>query len=124
MPAHLLAVVADAKKGLPFKNAKFDLILSMRFFHHVHLSEERCAILKEFTRVSAEWVILSFYKMNWLHSVQRKLRRMIKKSKTQIKMIPGKTFRQEARSAGLRIVKVYPLLKGIHGQHIALLRKM
>lgn len=124
MPAHLLAVAADAKKGLPFKNAKFNIILSMRFFHHVHLSQERRAVLKEFCRVSSEWVILSFYKANWIHSLQRKLRRVIKKSKTQIKMMPGKTFRQEVESVDLRIVKILPLIKGIHSQQVALLRKI
>jgi hypothetical protein len=61
--------------------------------------------------------------MNLLHSIQRKWRKRIKKSRTRIKMIPRKEFYKEIESAGLRVVKVFPLFKGIHAHHIVLLRK-
>lgn len=117
-------VVADAKQGLPFKKGAFSLLLSMRFFHHIHEKEERESIFKEFSRATSSWVILSYYQKNLLHILQRKLRRRIKKSKTRIKMIRRKEFYKEVEGAGLRVVKISPLLRGIHAYHLALLRKM
>ena len=122
-PAYPLAVVGDVKKGLPFKQGVFGLLFSIRFFHHVHRKHEREAILGEFSRVTSHWTVLSYYQMNFLHSLQRKLRRKIKQSKTRIKMIPRKDFESEVESAGYNIVRIYPLFRGIHSQHIALLRK-
>lgn len=119
----LSGVVADAKQGLPFKKGAFSLLLSMRFFHHLHEKEEREFILKEFSRATSSWVILSYYQRNLLHILQRKLRRKIKRSRTRIKMIPHKEFYNEIEGAGLRIVKISPLLRGIHAHHIALLKK-
>jgi len=119
----LSAVVADAKNGLPFKKDTFDIILSMRFFHHLSNAKEREFILHEFSAVSAKWVILSFYQKTFSHLLQRKLRRKVKKTKRRISMISRKEFLQETKRAGLSVVKVFPLFKGIHAHQIALLRK-
>jgi ubiquinone/menaquinone biosynthesis C-methylase UbiE len=116
-------VVADAKQGLPFPHDVFSLVFSMRFFHHLHDKSDREAILKEFSRVTSDWVILSFYQRNALHVIQRKLRRRIMKKKTRIMMIPRKEFYQEIEDAGLSLIKVVPLFRGIHAHHIALLKK-
>ena len=120
----LLGVVADAKQGLPFKKGAFSLLLSMRFFHHVHEKEEREFILKEFSRANSGWVILSYYQRNLLHILQRKLRRRIKRSRTRINMIPRKEFYKEVEGAGLSVVRISPLFRGIHAHHIALLKKI
>lgn len=117
------AVVSDAKKGLPFKGEAFTVLVSMRFFHHLHKKEEREFILKEFSTVSSKWVILTFYRRNLLHSLQRKLRRRVKKTKRRISMISRKEFQQEVNRAGLSVVKVFPLFRIFHAQHIVLLRK-
>lgn len=117
-----LGVVADAKQGLPFKRRVFDSLFSMRFFHHLHRREEREFILKEFSLVTAEWVILSYYQKNLLHFLQRKLRRRIKKSRTRIKMISRKEFFKEIERADLKVMKIFPLFRGVHAHHIALLK--
>lgn len=118
-----LGVVADAKKGLPFKSDVFDCLFSIRFFHHIHDEKERELILKEFSRVSGRWLILTFYKSNFLHSLQRKLRKKIKKSKTRIKMISYREFVSVVERSGLSVVKMFPLFKGLHSQQIVLLKK-
>lgn len=117
------AVVSDAKRGLPFKEEAFAVLVSMRFFHHLHKKEERQFILKEFSTVSSKWVILTFYKKNFLHSLQRKLRRRIKKAKRRISMISREEFQQEVNRAGLSVAKVFPLFRIFHAQHIVLLQK-
>lgn len=116
-------VVADAKGGLPFKRNSFSVLLSMRFFHHLQSKEERDFILKEFSYVSAEWLILSFYKKTLFHFLQRKLRRKVKKSRTRISMISNREFKEETAKAGFRVVKNFPLFRGIHAHHIVLLEK-
>ena len=123
-PRFLLGVVTNAKQGLPFKKGAFSLLLSMRFFHHIHEREEREFILEEFSRITSEWVILSYYQKNLLHILQRKFRRRIKRSKTRIKMISREEFFKEVEEAGLRVVKIFPLFWFIHAHHIALLKKM
>ncbi|MEA3421230.1 MAG: class I SAM-dependent methyltransferase [Acidobacteriota bacterium] len=121
--ASVSGVVADAKHGLPFKQEVFNIILSMRFFHHLHEKKNRKFILKEFFYVSSKYVILSYYQMNFLHILQRKFRKKLKKSKTQIKMISRKEFQEEVEDAGFSIIKIFPLFRGIHSHHIAFLEK-
>ena len=115
---------ADTKAGLPFKDDAFDLLLSMRFFHHVHEGPEREAILHEFNRVVKEWVILSYYRSNPFHQMQRKVRRRVKRRQTRISIISAKIFEKEINDAGFEIIKTYPVIRGIHSQWIAFLRKV
>jgi hypothetical protein len=122
-PGGILGVVVDAKQGLPFKRDVFFLLFSMRFFHHVHEKDEREVILKKFFRVASDWVILSYYKKNLLHILQRRMRRRVMRKKTRIKMVSRREFHEEIRSAGLKVVKVFPVFRGMHAHHIALLRK-
>lgn len=117
-------VVADAKRGLPFKDSIFPILVCMRFWHHVHDPVERKAILDWFSRVTSEWVILSFYRVNALHRLQRRFRRLLKKSPTRIKMISKTEFFEEVRGAGFECVEVFPLFRSIHAQHVALLKKV
>jgi SAM-dependent methyltransferase len=114
--------VANAKQGLPFKSGAFDVVFSLRFFHHIHDPLDRARILGEFQRVTAGWAIVSFYRMNGLHGIQRRLRRKFHKSRTNIKMIEPGTFEKEAAAAGFEVVRVFPLFRGIHAYHLALLR--
>lgn len=117
-------VVANLVRGLPFRRGSFRLVFSMRFFHHLHETRARRAALAEFARVTGEWLIVSYYQANPLHLAQRALRRKVLRKTTRIKMIGGREFREEAASAGLEVVRVVPLFRGLHAQHIALLRKM
>ncbi len=120
---HLGGVVADFKRGLPFKPGAFDYVFSMRLFHHLQAEEDRKAVLGEFARAARKGAILSFYRMHGLHSLQRKIRRLFKKTQRNIRMVSGETFQREAAGAGFTIERVRPLFRGIHAQHIALLKK-
>jgi SAM-dependent methyltransferase len=117
-------VVADAKNGLPFKKGIFPGLLCMRFWHHVHDPAERKAILGFFSQVTSGWMILSYYQINALHRFQRRFRGKLKKSPTRIKMISRTEFYDEVRGAGFECLKVVPLIRGIHAQHVALLKKI
>ncbi|MCJ7582946.1 MAG: class I SAM-dependent methyltransferase, partial [Candidatus Aminicenantes bacterium] len=119
----LSGAVADATAGLPFKGDVFSLVFSLRFFHHVHHSEDRRKILNEYARVSSGWVVLSYYQSNALHKIQRKFRRQIKKTPTRIKMISRQKFQSQAEEAGFEVVSVFPLFWGLHSQHLVLLKK-
>jgi SAM-dependent methyltransferase len=118
-----MGIIANITAGLPFRAGAFPLILSMRFFHHLHVSEDRRSVLREFARTSAGGLIVSFYQANALHQIQRKLRRIFKRSRTRIKMITRREFKAEVGAAGFEIVRLVPLFKGVHAHHIALLRK-
>lgn len=122
-PSNGRGAVANATLGLPFKEAIFSLVFSMRFFHHIHNSQDRRKILEEYCRVTSGWAVLSYYQSNTLHKIQRRFRRKIKKTPTRIKMITGQEFQSEVEESGFEVVSVFPLFRGIHSQHIALLKK-
>jgi ubiquinone/menaquinone biosynthesis C-methylase UbiE len=143
----IAGAVANAKQGLPFKGGVFQVVFSLRFFHHLHEKQARTFILNEFSRVSKGWVVLSFYQVNFLHKIQRQLRRKVNKSSTRIyqvnflhkiqrqlrrkvnksstriKMLLAEEFAEEIEQAGLKPVRIISLFKGLHSQHIALLKK-
>ncbi len=114
-------IVADLTKGLPFRGGAFDAALVMRLFHHLQRSEDRRDVLAELARVARGPVVLSFYRTNRLHVLQRKLRKILRGKSYEIQMIAGRVFRDEVEAAGLRVVRAVPLFRGLHAQHIALL---
>ena len=87
------------------------------------LSEDRRAVLAEFARVASGGVVMSFYRFRGLHALQRRLRRLFKPSHRDIRMVAGETFEREAAEAGFVIDRIYPLFRGIHAQHIVVLRR-
>jgi SAM-dependent methyltransferase len=115
--------VANATQGLPFSGSAFDVVVSIRFFHHLHAPEARAAVLSEFARTASGWAIVSFYRESGLHTAQRRLRRFFGKSRTNIKMIEKGGFEREAVAAGFEVAKIVPLFRGLHAYHLALLKK-
>jgi len=119
---HIGGATADLRGSLPFKPAAFGYVFSMRLFHHLHVPEDRLAVLREFARVASGGVVMSFYRFRGLHAVQRRFRRLFKPSHRDIKMVERETFEREAADAGLVIDRIYPLFRGLHAQHIVVLR--
>jgi len=117
------AIVADAKRGLPFRAGAFLAVFSLRLLHHIHDPAERRAILAEFNRVSSSWAVVSYYRTNALHKAQRSLRRLLRKNPRKIRLIDEAEFRDAASSAGWDVVRDAPLFRGLHAARIALLRK-
>lgn len=118
-----IAIILNMLDGLPFLDNSFEIVISLRFFHHLHSSQERLTVLRELARVTRRWAILSFYKQQLLHAGQRKLRRLIKPSSTRISMLPLTTFKEEVSAAGFYLRKLTPLFPAFHAQHFALLEK-
>jgi len=114
--------VADAKQRLPLKDSSADILLSMRFFHHIHAPDSRRFILSEFGRVTSRWVVVSFYQSSPLHRLQRFVRNLLKKTQRKIKMIDRKEFEQALEDSALQLERTFPLFRGIHAQRIVLLK--
>ena len=89
----------------------------MRLLQHMEAPEDRMAALKEMGRVTRRWVLVSFYRTNPWHRLVRGLRGM----ESRITMIPENAFREEAASAGLRVVRLIKPLGFYHAQTLALL---
>jgi len=114
---------ADIVAGLPLKPGAADVVLSLRLFHHLHRAEDRAAALTEFARVARYGAVVSFYRENRLHALQRKLRARIKGARYEVRMLEGRLFKTEAEAAGFRVVAVEALFRGIHAQRYAVLEK-
>ena len=122
-PGRHRGAAADFKAGLPFKSGVFDVVFSMRLFHHIHDAEDRRRILSEFGRVAERWAIVSFYKMNAFHALQRVVRRRLFRKRRKIKMVRWPEFKADFEAAGFVLRKKKGLLPGLHAQHILLLEK-
>lgn len=119
-----IGIVIDMLTGFPFIESSFDVVLCLRFFHHLPSSEERLRVLTEISRVTKKWAVVSFYRKQFLHELQRKLRRRLHPSRTRLSMLPLSTFGQEVAAAGFRLKKLVALCRGLHAQHFALLEKI
>lgn len=118
-----IGIVINIFSGLPFADSSFEVVLCLRFFHHLHSPEERLSVLREIARVTRRWAIISFYRKQPLHELQRKLRRLVRPSPTRISMVALSPFLKEAAAAGFRLKKIIALCRGFHAQHFAILEK-
>lgn len=120
-PHHFL--VGDIKH-LPLKDNSFDCIVTIRLFQHILHSSARFQILKELHRVTKKFVILSFYRYNLLHSVERWVRCRIKNVNKKINMLPLGDFEKELSSIGFKVLSLFPVMRYFHAHNIVLLQKL
>jgi len=111
-------------KHLPLKENSFDCIITIRLFQHILNSSIRCQILKELHRVAKKIVIISFYRYNILHSIERWIRCRTKNIKKRIIMLPLDDFVKELNSVGFKVLNLFPVMRYLHAHNIVLLQKL
>lgn len=98
-------VRCDAER-LPFEEATFDAVVSLRFMFHLP-PEVRVKILREMGRVSRRWVMFDArtrYSVNFLwRSVRRLWGRPLDSD-----YFTRAVIERDAQAAGLRVVKIFP----------------
>lgn len=106
--ANLEFALCDAEE-LPFGDAAFDCVISLRFMGHLP-PQVRQKVIREMSRVTRNWLILFFYDPG---SVKEMLRRAKKRRGAQdhawYTVAPG-DLERELRSIGLRVRMVKPVL--------------
>lgn len=108
--------VTGLAEELPYPDRSFEVIFSLRLLQHIHERDRRLAILNEFNRVSRRWVVVSLYVQAPLHLLHRR----IVKLTSRITMLSRGELREEAREAGLQLVRMVSVLPGLHAQRICL----
>lgn len=114
-----LYVVMDIRH-LPFKANAVEATFTMRLFHHGFAREQMGEILTELARVSRRWVILSYYRSNWLHGLFRRL----KGFSSRIRMMTHAEFNAEVACAPLVIRSRRPAIPFLHAQTLVVLEKI
>lgn len=106
-------------RSLPFKNDTYDLVMTIRFFHHYFEPHDRLAMLKELHRVCKRYTIITYYRNTAIHKLAKKLNNKGNK----IVMFDKKRFNQEIESAGFHVVCEKIPLPLLHAQRFVLLEK-
>ena len=110
-------------RNLPLKDNTFDYVITIRLLQHMLNASIRRQVLRELHRVAKKMVILSFYRYNFLHSIERWIRCQIKNVDKRISMLSLNDFSKELNSTGFVVLRLFPVLKYFHAHTIALLQK-
>jgi len=109
---------------LPLKDNSFDCVVTIRLFQHILQPGRRLQILRELHRVTKEIVILSFYRYNILHSIERWAKCRIKNVNKRISMLPLRSFAKEFNSAGFKMLNLFPVIRHFHAHNIVALQRV
>lgn len=100
-------VQCDAER-LPYRDGSFDLVLTGRFMHHLP-AEVRVWILREFARVSRDWVVADF---NMQYGLKYHLRRFRAGLRGQLpsrqRLSPAQVL-TELAEASLQVHRIFPV---------------
>ncbi len=114
--AEITGVVADIT-SLPFRDRAFDATVSIRLMQHLDFDVAMRAV-SELKRVSKRFVILTFYRENFLHRLERKLTGR----KSGIRFFDAGKFVKSAGEIGLELVASRAPLGPIHAQTVLVFR--
>jgi len=107
---------------IPYKSGSFDCVFSARLTHHIPDAGERDRFIRELGRVSRNYVVMTFFHTWSVKNILRRIRRLWNKKRPKITMTTGE-LRDVARTAGLELVKTFPLARLFSGHHYAILKK-
>jgi len=110
-------------RNLPLKDNTFDYVITIRLLQHMLNSSIRHQVLRELHRVAKKTVVLSFYRYNFFHNIERWIRCQIKNVDKRISMLSLDDFRKELNSTGFVVLRLFPVLRYFHAHTIALLQK-
>lgn len=121
----LVPAVASAF-ALPFPDNSIDVIVSMRFIHHISVADDRALLLNEWARVSRNYVLVS----SWVDETGFRAESRLKKQKRRQ---PGKDYNKfvhshgelaaEFKAAGFEIVDTIDHIPQISPWRLYVLRK-
>lgn len=108
-----------------YGDAAFDAVICNRLLHHFTEPATRTRALTELARVSARWVIISFFNAGAFEALRKRLGFFLI-GRTQQRRVPIslEQFKADAAAAGLRVVDSYPTLGRISPQWYLLLEKV
>lgn len=109
--------------SLPFPDGVFDGMVIFRLFHHLVDPEMRKAAFQEAARVTRSFLLISYYGVNPLHELTRKLNRKASVRRGKKAFLAQGTLEAEAALAGWRYCSGGKPLPFIHAQRVALFRK-
>lgn len=104
-------------KNLPFPDGSFELVVSIRLFHHLDEEEIKRA-MDELLRISSCMILLSFYKPVKIHSAVRKVRGLPPRIKTY-----EEDFIRALLAGRAEVIRSSSLIPLFHSQHFLLIKK-
>jgi ubiquinone/menaquinone biosynthesis C-methylase UbiE len=111
-------VRADAE-ALPFASKSVDCLVSIRFLFHVD-PQTRRRMLREFGRISRRWVIADYrHKYSFRYGVW-KLTRLLGLTRRPFERVSVKSMKSEFEDAGLNVVKIIPVRRGLSDKWVVL----
>ncbi len=118
----LETIETDLFKPLVFEDNSFDLVFNFRFFHHIFDDSLRQHVIRELSRVSRRYLIVSYYDNVFLHKAQKQIWRH-KNHRRNLPMVPTSKIRREFAQNNCRVVRDKAVLPVIHAHRIALFEK-
>jgi SAM-dependent methyltransferase len=109
--------------GLPFRDRAFDLVLSVRLCHHIDEREERLLYLREILRVSARWVIFTYFDETSLKNRIREFNRRWSGKRPKSTLHPDEVARV-AREQGFEVARSVWLARLFSGHRYVALRRV
>lgn len=109
-------------KQTPFEDGTFDAVLCFRFFHHLLTSEARQHIVDELTRISNQYVLISYLSPVSVTSWKRKLRVMLGGRKSSQETTPLSEIKGYFDQAGYELVKDFAQTPLLHTLHLAVFK--
>lgn len=111
-------VRADAE-ALPFASKSMDCLMSIRFLFHVD-PQTRRRMLREFGRVSRRWIIADYrHKYSFRYGAW-KLSRALGLTRRPFERVSVKSMNSEFEDAGLSVVKIIPVRRGLSDKWVVL----
>jgi SAM-dependent methyltransferase len=119
----LLGVVPLDLEGPPPNEPAGDLVVCVRFLHHLPDEAARGRVLRTLAALSRRHVLVTFHHPVSLHHLARAARRVVTGRRGDRHAVTARRLAREARGCGLTLVRTAALAPGLRDLWVALFAK-